>query len=219
MSETIQAHIRIAIADDHEILRKGVTQLLTKYGFDVMLEANNGREMIEMLEKSPVLPDICILDINMPEMNGYATLEEIRKRWPRMKILALSMYDNEFGVIRMYKSGANGYMLKDSNPKELQQALLSIYEDGYYHSDLISSEAYKNLKGTKNPNFPKITDKEMEFLALCATDMTYKEMAEKMFLSPRTVERYGEILYEKLNVRSRSGLVLFALSMGIVPKH
>lgn len=213
--------ITLAIADDHEILRSGVSQLLSRYGFQVLMEANNGQELIEQLKSAAQLPDICILDINMPEKNGYETLAEIRELWPDMKILALSMYDNEHGIIRMYKSGANGYLLKDSNPKKLEEALKAIYQYDFYHSELISSEAYRALRSKKKNDqyLPKITDKELEFLALCATDLTYKEMAEKMYLSPRTVERYSEVLYEKLNVRSRSGLVLFALSMGIVPHH
>lgn len=213
----MESSIKIAIADDHTLLRQGVCEILSKYGFDIIIEAKSGTELIQKLEQAAVLPDICIMDINMPGLNGYLTLEQLKKKWPEIKTLALTMFDNEFSIIKMLSIGANGYLLKDSSPRELQQALMSIYEDDFYHSELVTSRLYKSIRSRNVYKLPKITAKEMEFLSLCCSDLTYKEMAEKMHLSPRTVEGYGETLCEKLNVKSRSGLVMYALRIGIVP--
>lgn len=202
--------ILIAIADDHTLLRNGLADLINSFGpFKVILQAGNGKELLEQLNSATVLPNICILDINMPELDGFGTLAQIRKSMPAMKVLALSMYNNESTIIRMLRSGANGYLLKNCNPAEFKQALLSISENGFYESDTED-------KNKKNIDPVSITPKEFEFLKHCCSELVYKEIADKMGISPRTVEDYRDNLFKKLKLNTRTGLVIYALRCGIV---
>jgi DNA-binding NarL/FixJ family response regulator len=207
--------IKIAIADDHTILRKGVIELINSFGpFEVIIDAVNGRDLLDQLEKSIVQPDICVIDINMPELNGYETALILRAQWPKIKILALSMYSNEYSIIKMLRNGAHGYILKETDPTELKDALLSVYHHSFYHSDLVSGRMMSKVKDEAGSDLG-ISDRELEFLSLCSTDLTYKEIAEKMNLSPRTVEGYRDSLFHKLNIKSRPGLVVFANKIGL----
>ena len=207
--------IKIAIADDHTILRKGVIELINSFGpFRVIIDAVNGRDLLDQLEKAAVLPDVCVIDINMPELNGYETAVILREQWPNIKILALSMYSNEYSIIKMLRTGAHGYILKETDPIELKDALLSVYNHSYYHSELVSGRMVSKVKDEGGGDLG-ISDRELEFLSLCSTDLTYKEIAEKMNLSPRTVEGYRDSLFHKLNIRSRPGLVVFANKIGL----
>ena len=206
--------ITIAIADDHTILRKGVIELINSFdNIQVIIEAVNGKDLIEKLETAPKLPDICIIDINMPELNGYETASMLKKKWPAMKILALSMYNNEYSIIKMLRNGAHGYILKETDPSELHTAILSIYDQSFYHSELVTGRLVSKSKSLDD-NLG-ITDREWEFLSYCSSDLTYKDIAEKMKLSPRTIEGYRDSLFHKLNIKSRTGLVVFANKIGL----
>jgi DNA-binding NarL/FixJ family response regulator len=160
------------------------------------------------------------MDINMPGMDGFATAEWLRQNYPLTKVLALSMYDNENSIIRMFKAGAKGYILKDSEPAELKAALDSIMQKGYYYSELVTGKLIHSINtSNQNGNGNKtnqLNDRETEFLKLAATELTYKEIAEKMNLSPRTIDGYRDALFEKLELKSRVGLVLYAIKNGIV---
>lgn len=207
--------IQIALADDHAILRKGVTELLSKFeGMTVMMEAGNGAELLDKMSKAAVLPDVCIVDINMPEMNGYDTAMGIRKKWPAVKILALSMYDTEVNIIKMLRCGANGYVLKDANPEELKTAIEEVYKNDFYHSELVTGRMLRMLQDT-DKSLAVVSAREMQFMALACTEMTYKEIAEEMELSPRTVDGYRESLFQKLDIKSRTGLAIYAIKAGI----
>jgi DNA-binding NarL/FixJ family response regulator len=207
--------INIAMADDHTIVRKGIIELINSWDeFHVIIEAVNGQDLINKLEKAAVIPDVCILDIQMPVLNGYQTAPIVRERWPSVKILALSMLNNEFTIIQMLRAGAVGYIPKEIDPTELRKAILSVYKYSFYHSELVSGRLM-HLAKTKNSNELGLTENEWQFLSLCCTDLTYKDIAQKMQLSPRTVEGYRDTLFEKLDVRSRSGLVVFAIKMGL----
>jgi len=167
------------------------------------------------------LPDIVLLDINMPEMDGYETAQWLKQHHPDVKVLALSMYDNETSIIRMLKSGARGYILKDSEPGELKAALRALEEKGFYYSDLVSGKLMHaiNKMEDENGNLKNIVplnERETDFLTYACTELTYKEIAEKMFLSPRTIDGYRDALFEKLNVKTRVGLVMYAIKNGIV---
>ncbi len=209
--------IRVAIADDHVILRRGVAEMLSKTdGLSVVAEAGNGVELIDKLQQSYTLPDVCILDINMPEMNGYETAKAINKKWPTMRILALSMYDTELNVIKMLRSGAHGYILKDSDPEELKVAIFSVCKNGYYHSELVTGKMMHEL-GEEDAKFNvEISEKEMQFLKYSATEMTYKEIASEMKLSTRTIDGYRESLFKKFNTTTRTGLAIYAIRAGLV---
>jgi DNA-binding NarL/FixJ family response regulator len=208
--------IRIAIADDHTIIRKGVMELINTFGeFEVILDAVNGADLLQKIAAAPQLPDICMLDINMPELDGYETAKAIRSRWPDIRILALSMYDSEYNIIRMLRSGANGYILKETDPKELRRALNEIYERSFYHSEIVTGRLINKLHQNASTADFEFSEREQQFLSLCCTEMSYKGMAEQMNLSPRTVEGYRDALFEKLNIRTRTGLVIFAIRIGL----
>ena len=207
-------NISISLTDDHIIVRKGFKDIINAFGsYEVTMEADNGEELLRKLKTSQ--PDICIIDISMPKMNGYETMLEIKKTYPALKVLVMTMYNNEFAVLKMLRSGANGYLLKNCNPGDLKTALQSIYTSGYYHSDFVTSRIFRSIEKEKD-SFPKITDKELRFLELCCRDITYKEMGDIMICSPRTVESHRDTLFQKLNVRTRTALVMYAIQMGVV---
>jgi two-component system, NarL family, invasion response regulator UvrY len=207
----------VALADDHVLLRNGLANLINTFGeYEVLFEADNGKMLTEKLQNNRI-PDIVLLDINMPVMDGYETAMFLKTSYPEIKILALSMYDNELSIIRMLKNGARGYVLKDVEPSEMKFAMDSVIEKGYYYSDLVSNKLIHQIKHReeKIPN-QSLNEREITFLKLVCTEKTYKEIAENMFVSPRTVDGYRDTLFEKLNVKSRVGLVLYAIRNNIV---
>lgn len=209
--------IRIAYADDHEIVRNAICDLIDS--FDnclVAVQANNGKELIERLEEINGRVDLCMVDIFMPVMNGYETLVAIRNRWPEMRILVLTGHNTDFYLLKMIMAGANGYLLKNCSPKELQTAITAIYEHGVHHSELMTAKFFRAVIKDE-VKLPKFTDKETEFLQLCCSDMSYAQIANKMGVSPKSVDWYRESLFKKLKVASRSGLVIFAIQAGLVP--
>ncbi len=206
--------INIAIADDHTLFREGLIKILDNYrDIKVVIAAENGKELLNTLKTVQEQPQVCILDINMPVMRGYETAKQLRKIYPGMGIIALSMYDDEAKIIRMIRSGANGYLLKDCMPSILVDAIKEVYETGIYHSDIMTDEVLNRSRaeeGKKN----KLTDKELLFLTLASTDRTYKAIADEMGLSERTIDGYRDKLFHKFHVRSRVGLVMEALRHG-----
>jgi DNA-binding NarL/FixJ family response regulator len=216
----LKTNASVAIVDDHILLRNGLANLIRGLEtYAVLFEANNGKDFIKQLQPR-LLPDIVLLDINMPEMDGYETALWLKRNYPGIKILALSMYDNENSIIRMMKSGAKGYILKDIDPKEFRRALDSLMRKGFSYSELITGKLIHAVSQLEEPDAPKgpapINARETEFLKFVCTEMTYKEIAEKMFLSARTIDGYRDALFEKLNVKSRVGLVLYAIKNNIV---
>jgi two-component system invasion response regulator UvrY len=211
----------VAVVDDHVLLRNGLVNLIRSLdSYAVLFEADNGKDFIEQL-KPHYQPDIVLMDINMPEMDGYETALWLKQNYPGIKVLALSMYDNENSVIRMMKNGAKGYILKDIDPVEFRRALDSLISKGYYYSELITGKLIHAVNNLDEPEQPirtliMLNDREIEFLKLACTEMTYKEIAEKMFLSARTIDGYRDALFEKLNIKSRVGLVMYAIRAGIV---
>jgi len=212
-----KSSITVAIADDHAVVRESISNMVSAFPqFTVTVKAKNGQQLVDLLNKANPLPQICILDIQMPEMNGYEALEYIQKKWPEMKVLVLSMMDDEFAIIRMLKLGARGYINKSSTLDELQNALEYIHEKGYYSSELLVSNFYQLVKTDTEKVFHNISEREFEFLKLCPTEHTIKEIAEIMHVSPSTVQGYRNSLFEKLDLNTRQGLAIFAIRMGIV---
>jgi two-component system, NarL family, invasion response regulator UvrY len=213
--------VKVALADDHVLLRNGLAGLVTNLGYAIQFECNNGKDLIGKLEKND-LPDVVLMDINMPEMDGYSTTLWLRNNFPLVKVLALSMYDDENAIIRMLRNGARGYILKDADPVELKRAIDDVITNGVHYSDLVTGRllhAVQSASGgpeTEATIILSLNEKEIEFLKLASTEMTYKEIAEVMHVSPRTVDGYRDTLFEKLQVKNRVGLVLFAIKHNIV---
>lgn len=209
----------LALVDDHTLLRNGLAGLLAGIGYNILFEADNGRICLDKIIAGQE-PEIILMDINMPVMDGYETTNWLRQHKPRIKVLALSMYDDETSVIRMLKAGAKGYVLKDSHPTELKTALSSIDERGFYYSELVTGKLM-NVVNKINEEEEIVTavslsDREVEFLKLCCTELTYKAIAGEMNLSPRTIDGYRDDLFRKLNLKTRVGLVMYAIRNNII---
>jgi len=210
----------IVLTDDHILLRNGLAGLIKNLGPHVLFEADNGKDLIEKLN-SRHLPDLVLMDINMPEMDGCEATEWLRKHHPKIKVLALSMYNNESAIIRMLKAGAKGYILKDSRPQQLEVAIDAIMKQGFHYSELLNGKLIHAINqmgdiSTDLNTLVHLHEKETEFLKLCCTEFTYKEIAARLSVSPRTVDGYRDALFEKLNVKTRIGLVMFSVKNGIV---
>lgn len=216
-----QQKIKVALADDHILLRKGLAGVVDSFGdYVVLFEADNGQHFTQQIKKYGE-PDIVLMDINMPEMDGYATAQWIKQHYPLVNVIALSMYDNENAIIRMFKAGAKGYILKDSEPPELKIALDSVHQKGYYYSELVTGRLIHSINKMDDDKseiktLNDLNDREIEFLKHACTEMTYKDIAEKMHLSPRTIDGYRDALFEKLDIKTRVGLVMYAIKNGIV---
>lgn len=209
----------VALIDDHSLIRNALKELINRFeDFNVIIDASNGQDFIDQL-KLKSHPEIALLDINMPVMDGFATANFLNTYFPDIKILALTVNDDDESIIKMLRCGAVGYLLKDTEPLQLKMALREVNIKGYYHNDLVTNSLMKSLK-PKTKNFTKpifaFQSREEEFLKLACTELTYKEIADKMCLSPRTIDGYRENLFEKLEIKSRVGLVLFAIKNGII---
>lgn len=209
--------VHIAYADDHKVVRKGLVFFLNSmWGIQVDIEADNGKDLITQLQNAGRLPDICLLDINMPEMNGFETIIKIKENWPQMKVLVLTVFDNEAYIIRMISYGANGYLLKSCDPEEIKAAILSIHNDGMYYSGNFTRQFVGDIK-SKKVKPPKFTEGEALVLKYSCTDLSYSEIAGKLGTTTRSVEGYRDSLFKKLNVHNRVGLAMFAVQFGFAP--
>lgn len=210
----------VVLVDDHSLLRMGLASLVESQGNNVLFEADNGKEFLDKLDTDN-LPHIVLMDINMPEMDGFATTQWLKQNHPQVNVLALSMYDNETSIIRMLKCGAKGYILKDSEPAELKEAIHAIMSKGFYYSDLVSGKLMHAINKLDDEtddlkSLAPLNNRETDFLKYACTEMTYKEIADKMFVSPRTIDGYRDALFEKLKLKTRVGLVMYAIRHGIV---
>jgi two-component system invasion response regulator UvrY len=210
---------QVAIADDHTLLRKALSRLIASYeNYAVLFEAENGIEVKSIISQH-IIPDIILLDVNMPGMDGFETVQWLYKNHPQIKVLALSMFSDEKIIIRMLRLGAKGYILKNIDPEELKTALDSIMKKDFYLPEYISGKIISGLhKDTDESNKQTIplSEKEKEFLHLICSELTYKDIAAKLNISPRTVDDYRNALFEKFNVKSRVGLAIYAIKKGFV---
>lgn len=208
----MQQETTVALIDDHILLRNSLARVISSFeGFRVVLEADNGQHLIHQLGAIGP-PDIALLDINMPEMDGFGTAQWLKEHFPKTKILVLSMLDNESHVIKMLNYGACGYITKDCKPAELNLALEHVRDKSFYSNELVN---HTMIHFIKDKEVPQIADKERQFLIHACSELTYKEIAERMKTSPRTLDNYRDALFEKLGVRSRVGLVMYAIREGI----
>lgn len=207
----------IAMVDDHKMFRSGIAALLNEYAdINILFEANNG---IELQNKIALFPStqVILMDINMPQMNGYISTQWVKENHPNIQILALSMYDDEQAIIKMLKAGASGYILKEAEISELHKAIIHLVEKGFYTNDLVSGNLIRSIqRDNLSTGNPKLTEKELLFLQLCASELTYKEMAEQLDIAIRSVDNYSRSLFEKTGAKSRVGLVLWALKNNLI---
>jgi len=216
---------KIALVDDHVLLRKGLADYIrTLKEYDVVLEASDGQDFIRRLVPEDK-PEIVLLDIHMPHMDGYATASWLTAHHPEIKILALSVSDGEQCILRMIRNGAKGYVVKDIDPHEFKCALDDLVHKGFYYSDLVTGRLVHSLH-TRESRVSRVSressesislnERELDFLRFVCTEMTYKEIAGRMYLSVRTIDGYRDALFDKLRVRTRVGLVMYAIRSGIV---
>ncbi len=200
---------KVVIVDDHLLFAQSLEGLVNSFeDFEVLYHALNGKELQTKFIQIEKLPDLILLDINMPVMNGMETMEWLHNHHPEVKVLALSMDDNEETIIKMLRKGARGYLLKDIHPEVFHNAMSEVINKGFYYSERVTNSLLHTLDKKEEIN---LKERELEFLKLACTEMTYKEIAAKMFLSPKTIDGYRETLFDKLEVRSRIGLVLYAI--------
>lgn len=210
---------KIAIVDDHTLVANALAGLIQKMeNYEVMYEAGNGKELIQYF-KVKMIPDIVLLDINMPEMDGYETALWLKNNHPDVHVLALSMFDKEEAIVSMLRNGAKGYLLKGCKPSELRMALDSVISKGFYYTEFVTDKLLKSLNPEKIKNPIKelgLNDRELEFVRHACSELTYNEIANLMCCSARTVDGYREQAFSKMNVKSRVGIVVVAIKLGIV---
>ncbi len=211
---------KLILADDHILLRDALANLINSFEeFRVVATAGNGEEVKQAI-KNGSRPDIILMDLNMPKLDGYETAQWLQENYPGIKVVILTMYDSEIALIRLLRTGVSGFLKKDIHPSELRNALLTIAEGEYYYSNRttgkIASLFRKNQEKKSAIENAILSDVEVRFLKLACTDMTYKEIAHEMHMTPRNIDSYRDALFDKLDVKSRVGLAIYAVKNGIV---
>lgn len=210
--------IRIAIVDDHKLFRQGIAQLISFVDdrFEVVLEASNGQDFLNRLPKNHEL-DVVIVDLDMPIMTGFELAANLKENDIHLNILALTMHgEDDKSIIRMIRSGVKGYLSKDVEPDELKMAIHSISKGTFHFNSALNEKLLEIIIDEKSTEELKLNDRELQFLELACSELTYKEIADQMHLSPKTIDGYRAALFERFEIRSRVGLVLFAIKHELV---
>lgn len=209
--------VTIGIADDQQLFLKSLATLINTFGkFQTVVEGLNGQDLLMKLEAGDHSPDIILLDVNMPVMDGVASARVLADRYPSTKLVALSMKDDDTTIINMLKSGCCAYLVKDIHPDELEKALEEINTKGFYNADSVNIRYRRLIVQSQKNSEVKFSDREMAFLKLSCSDKTYKQIASEMNLAERTIDGYREALFEKLNVQSRVGMAMEAIRRQLV---
>ncbi len=208
--------IKIGLVDDHEVFLRSLGMMLNSFQqYEVVVEAGNGKELQEKMLYQQVLPDIMLIDVNMPVMDGVQTATWLSKNYPAIKLVALSMKDDDKTIIEMLRAGCCAYLLKDTNPDELEIALNEVNKHGYYNGYLDNLN-YQSLSTADKDDVIIISEKEKQFLEYICTDMTYKQIAIAINVPEYTIDGYREAMFKKLNVHSRVGLAMEAIHKHLV---
>lgn len=217
--------IKLAIVDDHNLFRKGLIKLINlgdkENKYAVLFEAENGEQMKDRL-KNRDLPDIILMDIDMPDMDGYEAVGWLQKYHPDINILVVSMFESEETVLRMLRLGVKGYLSKDIEVEDMHAALEAISGKGFYYTDFVAGIMAQNIQGNNLSSYSlkadaeNMSENEREFLKLACTELTYQQIADKMNLSPKTIDGYREALFHRFNVKSRVSLAMYAVKKGLV---
>ncbi len=202
----------VVIVEDHTLLSQAIAGMVNTFDkFKVLYTCKNGQELVDQFSESPKnIPDIVLMDINMPIMNGIETTEWVTKKHPLVNVVALSVEDEENTILKMLRVGAKGYLLKDVEKSILEHALIEIMDVGFYHSKNVANLLVKSLSG-KGKGVTQFKENELIFMKLACTEFTYKEIADKMFLSPKTIDGYRDALFDKLGIKNRVGLAVYAI--------
>ena len=207
--------VKVAIVDDHQLVTKALERMLSGYeDLDVTHTSSNGDAFLSQLQSGNIDPEVVLMDVNMPVKNGVETTLEVTKNFPNVKVIALTMEDSEATIIQMLNAGAKGYLLKDMHPDTLVDAIKIVSKDGTFYTDVVTQKLLK-IKAEKKVNddiLSQLKESEIEFMKLACSELTYKEIADRMNLSPRTIDGYRDSVFLKLNVKSRVGIVLFVLN-------
>jgi DNA-binding NarL/FixJ family response regulator len=212
--------IKVAIADDHTLFRTGVkTSLSSRKDIQMVAEAENGMQLLNLLKH--VQPDVVLLDIQMPIMDGLTTLPEIKKLYPGIKVIMLSMHNDHSMISKMMEIGANSYLTKESGSEMIYEAIKAVYEQDFFFNDVTNKALLNGLrtKRTMEASMPpdvQLTEKEVHILRLMCEEKSTKEIADIVDLSPRTVEAIRDKLKTKTGTKSMAGLVMYAVKAGIV---
>ena len=208
---------RIGIVDDQQLFLKSLTTLIDTFNsFEVSVEAINGKDLIQKLESAATAPEIMLVDVSMPVMDGPDTVKYLSAHFPGILTVALSMKDDDASILNMLRAGSCAYLIKDIHPLELEKALTEVKAHGYYNGDSANINYRRLILKANDDASVRLTDREREFLKHACSDLTYKEIAGKMYLSERTIDGYRDSLFEKLNVKSRVGMALEALRRNFV---
>jgi DNA-binding NarL/FixJ family response regulator len=217
--------IKLAIVDDHNLFRKGLIKLLNlgdkENKYVILFEAENGEDLKVKLNNLD-LPDIILMDIEMPDMDGYEAVSWLQKYHPDINILVISMFESEETVVRMLRLGIKGYLSKDIEVEDMHAALEAIAQKGFYYSDFVSGIMAHTIQANNIDDFSKkgmpddMSENEREFLKLACTELTYMQISEKMSLSHKTIDGYREALFHRFNVKSRVSLAMYAVKKGFV---
>jgi two-component system, NarL family, invasion response regulator UvrY len=211
--------IQVALVDDHILLRNALASLIDRFeNCKVVMQVSTGKELATEIPKNS-LPDVVLLDLNMPEWNGFETATWLRDKYPGIHVLMLTMYDSELTLIRLLQAGVKGFLKKDIHPKELNYAIHSVIENGYYYSHNATGKLLNLFRFNVTPGSildkNMLTEIEIRFLQLSCSEMTYKEIAQEMKLNPRGVDNLRDNLFTKLEVKSRVGLAMYAIRHGL----
>ena len=212
--------IKVAIADDHKIFRKGVILSLRPFtNIKFVLEAENGEELLNGIAEAE--PDVVLMDLRMPQKDGIETTKILSKQYPNIHVIVLSMYEDERFVSHMMENGANGYLLKNPEPHEIRRAIMDVYEKGYYLNNFVNRILLKKSHSKQKVvpslnNEITLTDKERDVLRFICMEFTAQEIAQKMDISPRTVEAIKDRLMERFGSKNTAGLVFFAVKNNLV---
>lgn len=211
--------IRIALVDDHQLIRAGLARLLQlEDGIDVVAEAPNGKVFLDHLTAQPV--DVVLLDMDMPVMDGKATLEQLVTHYPSIKVLVLTVHEHDSFIVHMMEAGAHGYLLKDSDPEEVVTAIRTVAKDGIYFNNRVSTALLKGLSRTNTPHATNLGEslnqRELDILSLICKEYTTAQIAEELFLSNKTIEGYRKTLLEKTQTKNVAGLAVFAVKNGLI---
>jgi DNA-binding NarL/FixJ family response regulator len=202
----------VVVVDDHTLLSQAIAGMVNTFDkFKVLYTCKNGQELIDKFNESPkYVPHIVLMDINMPIMNGIETTAWVTENHPSVNVMGLSVEDGDNTILKMLKVGAIGYLLKDTEKVVLENALTEIAENGFFHTKSVTNLLMKSLSGNGQQQII-FKEREITFMKLACTELTYKEIAHKMCLSPKTIDGYRDVLFSKLNVKNRVGLVMYAI--------